>query len=160
MLIRKALRSDCDAMWTIFKDVISDADTYVFHPDMSKERALSYWMGDGVHTYVYTEKSQVLGTFIIRDNQPDLGAHVANASFMVCKTARGKGIGRIMGECALKEAKELGYRAMQFNMVVVTNVQAVELWIKLGFDIIGTLPEVFYDAQRGFVDAHIMHRYL
>ena len=36
-----------------------------------------------------------------------------------------------------------GYEAMQFNFVVSTNTAGVELWKKLGFEIVGTLPKAF-----------------
>jgi ribosomal protein S18 acetylase RimI-like enzyme len=49
---------------------------------------------------------------------------------------------------------------MQFNFVVSTNIGAVELWKKLGFAIVGTLPRVFRHRELGPVDAYVMHRFL
>jgi hypothetical protein len=49
---------------------------------------------------------------------------------------------------------------MQFNLVVTTNQVAVNLWLALGFQIIGTRPGVFHHAQLGYVDAHVMFRSL
>ena len=74
-----------------------------------------------------------MGTYIIKPNQPDLGSHIANASVMVHPKYQGKGIGKILCEHCLKTAKELGYKAMQFNIVVSTNLPAVALWKKFGF---------------------------
>jgi ribosomal protein S18 acetylase RimI-like enzyme len=65
-----------------------------------------------------------------------------------------------MGEFSLKEAKKLGYKAMQFNIVVKTNDKAVRLWKKLGFQIIGEIPEAFNHRQLGLVNAFIMFRKL
>ena len=102
----------------------------------------------------------VVGTFIIKDNFPDLGAHVANASYMTLPSAFGKGIGRNMGEFSLKEARQLGYRAMQFNIVLKHNERAIRLWQGLGFKIIGEVPEAFYYRKERYVDACIMWRSL
>jgi ribosomal protein S18 acetylase RimI-like enzyme len=44
--------------------------------------------------------------------------------------------------------------------VVSTNKAAVSLWQKLGFAIVGTLPEVFRHQSLGYVDAYVMHRFL
>ncbi len=55
---------------------------------------------------------------------------------MVAPEARGKGIGRKIGEFSIAEAKRLGYAAMQFNFVVKSNEKAVRLWQSLGFEII------------------------
>jgi hypothetical protein len=48
------------------------------------------------------------------------------------------------------------YCTPQFNLVVTTNKAAVNLWLSLGFEIIGTLPGVFHHATLGYVDAHVM----
>ena len=87
-------------------------------------------------------------------------SHVANASFMVDPAAQGKGAGRALGEHCLDEARRQGYDAMQFNFVVSTNTAGVELWKKLGFEIVGTLPKTFEHATLGRVDAYVMHRFL
>ena len=58
------------------------------------------------------------------------------------------------------EAVRLGYRAMQYNLVVKTNEPSVHLWKKMGFDIVGTLPGAFRHAELGCVDAYIMYNEL
>ncbi len=56
---------------------------------------LTYWRGTGKHTYVATLENKVVGTFFIKDNYQDLGADVANASYMTDSSESRKGIGRI-----------------------------------------------------------------
>ncbi len=158
MNIRQANQADEDAIWDIFRAVIAPGDTYVFAPDMPREEALAYWFRADTHTYVAESDGRVVGTYILKPNQPALGSHVANAAFMVSPSARGLGTGTRMGEHGLAEARRLGFRAMQFNFVVATNERAVRLWQQLGFSIVGTLPGAFHHAQRGFVDAYVMFR--
>lgn len=158
--IRKAIRSDHDAIWEIIREVIAAGDTYVFDPESTKEKMIDYWCGSDKHTFVAEINNEIVGTFIIKDNQPDLGSHVANASFMTLRSAFGKGIGRAMGEYSLQEARRLGYKAMQFNMVIKNNTRAVELWQKLGFQIIGEIPEAFHNKTEVFTDAYVMWRKL
>lgn len=55
---------------------------------------------------------------------------------MVHPNARGRCIGRSMGEHSIMLAKSLGYIGMQFNIVVSSN-PAIKLWESLGFKIIG-----------------------
>src|SRR6185436_9453208 len=95
----------------------------------------------------------------VKPNQPGRGAHVANAGFMVAPEARGRGVGRELGEHAIAEARRLGFRAMQFNFVVSTN-PAVRVWRALGFAVVGTLPGAFRHPERGFVDVYVMFREL
>lgn len=161
MTIRKASESDEERIWQIFHAVVRRGDTYVFDPATTREEALAYWFRHDTHTFVAVDENErVVGTYILRPNQPGLGAHVANAAFMVAPEAQGRGVGRAMGEHCLTSARALGFRAMQFNFVVATNTGAIKLWEQLGFRIIGTLPRVFRHRELGFVDAHIMFREL
>ena len=158
--IRPAAKADESAVWDIFNAVVSPGDTYVFAPDMPRDAALAYWFHAENHTYVAESEGRIVGTYLLKPNQPALGSHVANAAFMVSPSARGLGVGRRMGEHCLDEARRLGFRAMQFNFVVSTNEPAVRLWQHLGFRIVGTLPGAFRHSQRGFVDAYVMFRTL
>ena len=158
--IRKAVTKDHHSIWKIIHEVISGGDTYVFAPDTSRKEMLDYWCGENKHTYVAEIGNEIVGTFIITDNFPGLGSHVANAAYMTLPSAFGKGIGRTMGEFSLGEAKRLGYRAMQFNIVVKTNERAIRLWQNLGFEIKGEIPEAFNHRTEGYVDACIMWRKL
>lgn len=158
--IRKATADDQEAIWQIIKSVIATGDTYCFAPDSSREKMLNYWCSDDKHTYVAVVDGTVVGTFILKDNQIDLGSHVANASYMVSDAYEGQGIGKRLGEYSIQEAKRLGYRAMQFNIVIKSNERAVRLWQKLGFDIIGEIPDAFNHAQLGYTNAYIMYRKL
>jgi ribosomal protein S18 acetylase RimI-like enzyme len=76
---------------------------------------------------------------------------------MVSAEARGSGVGRAMCEYVIARARDQGYAAMQFNAVVSTNTHAIELYRKLGFVTIGTVPEAFDHATRGRVGLDIMY---
>ena len=158
--IRLARENDRDAIGNIFHEVVARGDTYVFDPKTSREDAFAYLFQKDAHTYAAERDRQVVGSYILKANQPGLGAHVANASFMVSPNARGQGIGRVMGEHCLSEARRLGFRAMQFNFVVSTNESAIHLWEQLGFEIVGTLPGAFRHSQKGFIDVYLMFRSL
>ena len=158
--IRSATDSDRDAIWNIFHEVVAAGDTYAFDPGMPREEALAYWFGAATHTYIAENDRRVVGTYILRANQPGLGSHVANAAFMVAKDTRRLGVGRKMVEHSLSEARQLGFRAMQFNFVVSTNASAIHLWQQLGFKIVGTLPGAFRHPELGYVDVHVMCRSL
>ncbi|NRA48989.1 MAG: GNAT family N-acetyltransferase [Phaeodactylibacter sp.] len=96
----------------------------------------------------------------IKPNQPGLGRHIANCSYMVSPDAQGKGIGKIMCEHSIAWARQSGYIGIQFNIIVSTNVVAVGLWKKYGFEIIGTTPKGFRHPQLVFVDTYVMYRSL
>lgn len=158
--IRSATEQDRNAIWNIFHDIVTVGDTYAFDPRMSHEEALAYWFRADTRTYVAENDGRVVGTYILKANQPGLGSHVANAAFMVAQDTRGLGVGRNMAKHSLSEARRLGFRAMQFNFVVSTNTSAIHLWQQLGFKIVGTLPGAFRDSRLGYVDVYVMFRSL
>lgn len=160
MTIRAATTADADAIWRIFHAVVAGGDTYTFLPGTPEDDAVAYFLGPGIRSWVLEDEGRVIGMYKLVPNHTGLGSHVANASFMVDPAAQGKGAGRLMGEHCLDEARRAGFQAMQFNFVVSTNTAAVELWKKLGFEIVGTLPKAFRHAKLGDVDALVMHRFL
>jgi L-amino acid N-acyltransferase YncA len=160
LYIRAAAESDFAGMWPIFQAVVAPADTYVFSPAATRADAFDYWFGPGVASFVAEREGRIAGMYKLIANQRDLGAHVANASFMVAPGERGRGIGEALGRHCLEEAGKRGFAAMQFNFVVSTNTGAVALWQKLGFRIAGTVPKAFRHGRLGEVDVYVMHRFL
>jgi ribosomal protein S18 acetylase RimI-like enzyme len=158
LTIRPARAEDGDALWHILEPVIRAGETYALPRDMRREDALAYWLGADRETFVAEEEGVILGSFYIRANQPGGGAHVANAGYVTATHATGRGVARTMAEHSFALARARGFRAMQFNFVVSTNLRAVALWQRLGFATLGRLPEAFAHPTRGFVDALVMWR--
>lgn len=159
MWTRLATPDDWSAIWPIWHQVVAAGDTYTFAPDTSEPDARALWLRPPpAEVWVAGPAGgRLAGTALLQPNQPGLGAHVANAAFMVDPAAAGQGVGRALAECVLARARERGYLAMQFNAVVSTNTRAIGLWHSLGFRVIGTVPEAFRHPREGLVDLHIMH---
>jgi L-amino acid N-acyltransferase YncA len=102
------------------------------------------------------EDGAVLGTYYLRPNSLALGAHVANAGYVVAEHYRRQGIGSRLCQHSLQAARRLGFRAMQFNLVVSTNTASIGCWQRNGFQVVGTLPGAFRHKQLGYVDALVM----
>ena len=160
MEVRPAGEEDWEAIWPIFRAVVVGGDTYAYAPDTTEAEARQLWAAPPASVYVAVDEGVVVGTYSLRPAQPSLGAHVANAGFMVAPGEFGRGVGRTMGEHCLEEARRLGYAAMQFNFVVSTNERAIRLWKSLEFAIMGTIPAAFRHSANGLVPVYIMHRVL
>ncbi|MEL6903017.1 MAG: GNAT family N-acetyltransferase [Cyanobacteria bacterium J06606_4] len=159
--LRSYLSADWPIVWRLIEPVFRAGETYAFSPDISESEARRVWVELPMATYVALEDDcEIVGTYYIKPNQPALGAHVCNCGYIVGESARGKGVASTMCEHSQQTAVALGFRAMQFNLVVSTNAGAVRLWQKLGFEIVGRLPEAFCHPQKGFVDAFIMYKLL
>jgi L-amino acid N-acyltransferase YncA len=160
MGVRSATLADIDQVWGIFSKVIASGDTYVFNRDTPKTELNKHWFADYMQTFVFVENNQILGSYIIKPNQIDLGSHIANCSYIVHPESQGKGIGNILCAHSIEIAKQNNFEAIQFNIVVSTNTTAVALWKKFGFEIIGTTPKGFRHATLGLVDTYIMYKSL
>jgi ribosomal protein S18 acetylase RimI-like enzyme len=158
--IRRAPDKDFDAIWPVFQAVVVKGDTYAYPTDTDRQTAYQLWMQAPHSTYVYEENGRILGTYYLKTNQAGPGDHVCNCGYMVAADARGQGIASQMCEHSQAVARELGYRAMQFNFVASTNAGAVRLWRKHGFDIVGRLPGAFHHPEQGYVDALVMYKSL
>jgi L-amino acid N-acyltransferase YncA len=161
LIIRTAEDGDWARIWPIYSQIVAAGETYAYPEPPVFETARSLWMEEPPgQTVVAVEDDVVLGSAKIGPNRPGRGAHVATASFMVDPAYQGKGVGRALGEYAIRWAREAGYRSMQFNAVVETNTAAVHLWQALGFQILATVPEAFDHPRHGLVGLHVMFRYL
>ena len=160
MKIRKAREDDLEAVWKLFKAVIDQNAYYAYDHTTTRAQIETTWIHlDNIIIIAEVDK-KVGGACIIKPNQPGHGAHIANAAYMVDTKLRNQGIGRALAKHALEQARLAGYRGMQYNMVLKTNLNAVHLYLDLGFEIIGTVPEAFLHFEEGYVDAHIMFKKL
>lgn len=159
MEIREAAEEDFDAIWPIFHEIASAGETYGYDVNTTKQEAFKLWMKYPRKTFVCEEDGEILGTYYIVTNHSGPGNHVCNCGYMVSSNARGRGLATKMCEHSQAVAKELGYKAMQFNFVAVSNQGAVRLWEKLGFEIVGRLPKAFNHPMQGFVDAVVMYKW-
>ncbi len=158
--IREATIDDFDKIWPIFHEVTAAGGTYPYPQDTSKEQAIDIWLVVPRKTYLLVENNNILGTYYLKTNQLGAGSHVCNCGYMVSSAARGRGLATKMCEHSQKIAKDLGYKAMQFNFVASTNHSAIKLWNKLGFEIVGRLPKAFKHPNKGYIDALVMYKWL
>lgn len=159
MIIRLATSADWPAIWTILEPVFRAGDTYAVDRTISQDAARALWMDAPAATFV-AEGGGIIGTYYIKTNHHGGASHICNCGYVTAAHAQGRGVARAMCEHSQGAARTLGYRAMQFNLVLASNVGAVALWQKLGFAIVGTLPAAFDHPTQGSVDAHVMWKTL
>ena len=161
MTIRRFQPFDWAAVWPILHATFQAGDTYAFDPQSSEAEIRRAWVELPAATYVAcAEDRRIQGTYYIKPNQPGPGSHVCNGGYVVAADAQGGGIATAMCEHSQREARAMGFRAMQFNLVVATNTRAIRLWQRLGYDIVATLPGAFRHSRLGYVDALVMYKSL
>jgi ribosomal protein S18 acetylase RimI-like enzyme len=159
--IREYGESDWPRLWPLLQETFGAGETYAFSPQSTEEEIRQVWIEVPARTFVACDADgAVLGTYFIKANQPGLGAHVCNCGYVVARTSQGKGIASRMCEHSQAQAVAMGFRAMQFNFVVATNTRAIRLWERLGFSVVGRLPNAFNHQKLGYVDALVMFKQL
>jgi len=159
--IRRYEVGDWPSIASMLHHAFSAGDSYAYGPDTTETEAHKVWIESAKATYVACgSDGSILGTYILKPNQPGLGSHVCNCGYVVASAARGKGIGAAMCDHSQGEARRFGFSSMQFNFVVSTNTAAVHIWQKLGFVIVGTLPCAFRHKVHGKVDVYVMFKHL
>jgi L-amino acid N-acyltransferase YncA len=155
--IRPATDTDWPRIWPFFEATVRAGETYAYPLDLTPEAGRELWMADPPSaTVVLEDGGQLLGSAKMGPNRPGPGAHIGTASFMVAPEARGRGVGRALGEYVVQWHRDQGFRGIQFNAVVETNTAAVALWHSLGFEIVGTVPGAFRSPTHGYVGLHVM----
>lgn len=159
MLIREATAEDWPAVWRFYQQIVEAGETFTFPPGLEREQSREWWMLQPPSRTVVAadEAGKILGTAKMNRNHQGNGAHIAGASYMVDPARSGQGVGRALCEYSLQWARAAGFRLMQFNAVVETNVNAIRLYRSLGFEIVGTLPEGFRHPTKGYVGLHVMY---
>lgn len=160
--LRDAVGDDLAQIAGFFRAIVADGETYAYPEDLDDRGIADLWFErpPGRCVVAVNDRGAVLGSAKMGPNRPGRGSHIATASFMVAPAARGKGVGRALGEEALRWARARGFHGMQFNAVVETNVAAVRMWQSLGFAIMTTIPEAFEHPRHGRVGLHVMYRRL
>ena len=99
-----------------------------------------------------SDSGKILALYILHPNNVGRCGHISNASYAVRSNLRGQHIGEIIVKDCIAKARELGFRILQFNAVVATNIHARHLYQRLGFKELGIIPGGFRMPDGSFVD--------
>lgn len=149
---------DVAGMCDIWNEVVKDGIAFPQEKPMEQDEAASFFAGQtccGVATDEGT--GDVLGLFILHANNVGRCGHIANASYAVSSIARGKHIGRSLVEASMDAARNAGFRILQFNAVVATNVCARHLYESLGFRQLGMVTGGFRMPDDSYADIYLYY---
>lgn len=76
--IRRATDADWDSLWEIFHAVVRKGDTYSYAPETTQEEGRALWMAPAGWTYVACRGEQIVGTYLLKPNQPGLGFRIVS----------------------------------------------------------------------------------
>ncbi len=142
--IKEYKETDLKAMIQIWNEVVEDGVAFPQEELLTDESGKEFF---GAQTYSAVakdkESGEVYGLYILHPNNVGRCGHICNASYAVSSKSRGLHIGEKLVKDCLIQGKEHGFRVLQFNAVVASNIHARHLYERLGFKQLGTIPGGF-----------------
>lgn len=138
MIIRKYNPNDLPSMIAIWNEVVEDGIAFPQEELLDDVTGAAFFSSQS-YCGVADDDGRILGLYILHPNNVGRCGHICNASYAVSSDVRGKHIGEQLVLDCLKKGRELGFRVLQFNAVVETNIHARHLYERLGFKQLGTI---------------------
>ena len=143
MTVRAYEEKDLPRMAEIWNQVVEDGVAYPQEDYLDLEGARAFFAAQTRSAVAEDDGGRVQGLYILHPNNEGRCGHIANASYAVDRDARGLHIGEKLVRDSVAQAKACGFRILQFNAVVATNVHARHLYERVGFNQLGTIPGGF-----------------
>ena len=143
MLIRKYDNKDIDSMVAIWNEVVEDGIAFPQEDKLDKVTGKDFFESQSYCGVAVNDNDEVVGLYILHPNNVGRCGHICNASYAVNSKFRGLHIGEKLVTDCLLQAKKLGFKVLQFNAVVESNVHARHLYERIGFRQLGTIPHGF-----------------
>ena len=156
-MIRDFEDADIAQMNAIWNDVVEGGIAFPQREALDEETGRAFYAQQVKTRVAVGEDGEILGLYILHPNNVGRVGHISNASFAVRRDLRGRHIGGALVKDSLEQAKAAGFRIMQFNAVVDTNVHALHLYKRLGFTDLGIIPGGFLMKDGKYEDIHVMY---
>ena len=142
MEIRKFQKSDLPEMIRIWNEVVEDGEAFPQEEFLNLETGKKFF-SEQSYTGVAVESGKIYGLYILHPNNIGRCGHICTASYAVSSESRGKHIGEKLVLDCMEQAKNIGFKILQFNAVVESNIHARHLYERIGFRQLGTIPNGF-----------------
>jgi len=159
MVIRQYTEQDIPEMIRIWNQVVETGCSFPQVEFLTIETGRE-WFGSQTYCAVAVEGDIVVALYAIRPNNIGRCNHASNAHYAVDANWKGKHIGTAIVEDSLVKAKEYGFKFMQFNTVLETNVHARHVYERCGFVQVGTIPNGYLMKDGHYVNMCLYYRKL
>lgn len=142
--VRRFDKSDIKEMIDIWNEVVEAGIAFPQEETLNISSGMEFFASQSYCGVAEdTDTGAIMGLYILHPNNIGRCGHISNASYAVKSDARGLHIGEKLVKDCMKQGKAIGFRILQFNAVVKTNIGARRLYERLGFTPLGTIPGGF-----------------
>lgn len=155
--IRKYRAQDMEEAMNIWNEVVREGIAFPQLEELTRETADEFF-SEQSYTGIAEdgETGEVVGLYILHPNNVGRCGHICNTSYAVKSGKRGLHIGEQLVKDSLLVGARLGFRILQFNAVVASNIHALHLYKRLGFTQLGRIPQGFL-MKDGHYEDIILH---
>lgn len=143
MRIRAYESKDLDEMIRIWNEVVETGTAFPQEEALTLQTGADFFAAQSYTGVAEDDQGQIVGLYILHPNNTGRCGHICNASYAVDANYRGQHIGEKLVTDCMAQAKKIGFRILQFNAVVESNVHARHLYERLGFVQLGVIPDGF-----------------
>ena len=142
--IRRYTDKDLPDMIRIWNEVVEEGIAFPQEERLTADTGREFFASQTYSAVAADmDTGRVYGLYILHPNNEGRCGHICNASYAVSQDSRGLHIGEKLVSDCLKQGAAYGFRVLQFNAVVESNVHARHLYERLGFIQLGTIPGGF-----------------
>lgn len=142
--VRGYTENDMEAMIRIWNEVVEDGIAFPQEETLTLADGREFFDSQTYSAVAEnTESGEILGLYILHPNNVGRCGHICNASYAVSSRARGLHIGEKLVKDCMEQGRRHGFRILQFNAVVESNIHARHLYERLGFVRLRTIPGGF-----------------
>lgn len=142
MEIRAYTQEDLPEMLAIWNEIVEEGIAFPQEEPLTPGSGAAFFASQ-TYTAVAAENGRICGLYILHPNNVGRCGHICNASYAVSSDMRGLHIGELLVKDCLTQGKAHGFRILQFNAVVESNIHARHLYERLGFTQLGTIEGGF-----------------
>lgn len=144
MIVRAYEKEDLGAMIQIWNEVVEEGVAFPQEELLNDITGAEFFASQTCSAVAEDEDSHTIhGLYILHPNNVGRCGHICNASYAVGSKSRGQHTGEKLVLDCLEQARKHGFKILQFNAVVESNIHARHLYERLGFIQLGTIPDGF-----------------
>ncbi len=151
MKIRNYTENDLPEMIVVWNEVVREGNAFPQEDELDARSGAEFFAAQS-RCGIAEEDGRIVGLYILHPNNVGRCGHICNASYAVADDCRGRHIGEALVTDCMEQGRALGFRVLQFNAVVASNIHARHLYERLGFVRLGVIPGGFRLADGSYED--------
>jgi len=150
--IHQYSENDVPAMCQIWNEVVEEGTAFPQEETLTIDEGKDFFASQSYCGVAKDENGRIYGLYILHPNNLGRCGHICNASYAVDHSERGLHIGEQLVKDCLVQGKKHGFKVLQFNAVVASNIHARHLYERLGFQPLGVIPGGFRMKDGSYED--------